>query len=81
MSKEAILERIAEVFEDILDVDADEVDENLSQETCDEWDSLAQMTLLVSIENEFGIKFPAKVMAQAHSVAAILEALAAEGVA
>ena len=77
MTREEILDRLEEVFEDVLDVDDDDFSEDLSQENCEDWDSLAQMTLLVSIENEFGVRFDAQEMAEMKSVKLIVDALEA----
>lgn len=77
MTREDILERLEEVFEDVLEIDDDDFSEELSQDNCEDWDSLAQMTLLVSIENEFGVHFEAQDMAEMKSVAQIVDALIA----
>lgn len=78
MTREEVLERLEEVFEDVLEIDDDLVTEELSQDTCEDWDSLAQITLLVSVENEFGVKFDANEMAEMKSVAKIIDAVLAK---
>ena len=78
MTREEVLERLEDVFEDVLEIDDDDVTEELSQDTCEEWDSLAQITLLVSVENEFGVKFTADEMASMKSVAKIIDAVLAK---
>lgn len=75
MNQEEMLTRVADVVSDVLDIEADNVTAELGHETCEEWDSLAQISLLVSVENEFGVKFDAKDMAALNSVKAIMEAL------
>ncbi len=46
------LERIQEIFDDILSV---EVDENTIREQLDVWDSLAMINIIVAVQDEFGI--------------------------
>ncbi len=78
MTREEVLERLSEVFEDVLEIDDDKVTEELSQDTCEDWDSLGQITLLVSVENEFGLKFSAEEMAEMKSVAKIIDTVLAK---
>ena len=75
MDRDEAFGRLSEIVEDILELEPEDVSEDLSQENCDEWDSLAQMTLMVSVENEFGVKFNAKEMAELKSVKSILDFL------
>ena len=75
MNRDEAFGRLSEIMEDILELEPEDVSEDLSQENCDEWDSLAQMTLMVSVENEFGVKFNAKEMAELKSVKSILDYL------
>jgi acyl carrier protein len=54
MDKLSILQRI---FCDVFDDDALKIDMSTSQEEVEEWDSVAQIKLILSIEEEFGIRF------------------------
>lgn len=47
--EEKVLEILKNVFE------LDNVDETCSQETCEKWDSLGQLNLVVELESEFGV--------------------------
>ena len=40
----------------ILDIPLEDIDHEISMESCDEWDSLQHMSLLVAIEEEFGLE-------------------------
>ena len=40
-----------------LDIDEEMIDKNVSADTIEGWDSLKQMNIIVSIEEEFGILF------------------------
>lgn len=61
MEKLVIFDKLNVIFNDVLDP---EEKITLSEDTCtddiEEWDSLAQVQLVVEIEKQFGIKFTAK---------------------
>ncbi len=47
--EEKVLEILKNVFE------LNEVDKTCSQKTCNKWDSMGQLNLVVELESEFGI--------------------------
>ena len=47
--EEKVLEILKRVFE------LDHVDDTCSQETCEKWDSMGQLSLVVELESEFGV--------------------------
>lgn len=52
-----IKERLQEIFRDIFDDEELEIREEMSAEDIEDWDSLAQINLIIAIEKEFGVKF------------------------
>ncbi|MBR4793266.1 MAG: acyl carrier protein [Bacteroidaceae bacterium] len=46
-------EKVLEILKDLFELDT--VDETCSQETCDKWDSMGQLNLVVELETAFGI--------------------------
>lgn len=58
--REEIFEQLTEIFRDVFDDDSIELNDETSAEDIDEWDSLMHITLIGSIEAEYGIKFPMK---------------------
>mgnify|MGYP002627347980 CR=1 FL=1 len=60
MSREEIYDRLKEIFEDVLDLEDVELKDETTAEDIEEWDSLAHITLIAEIEDEFEIKFPMK---------------------
>lgn len=44
-----------DIFRDILEVSDNELNDSLTIDNCDLWDSVHQLMLIASIENEFGI--------------------------
>ena len=57
MSRQEILERIAEIIRDIFDDDSLDITENTTAADVDEWDSLEQINILVAVERDFRQKF------------------------
>ena len=47
--------RLKPIFSVVLDLPEDAVDESLTVESCDKWDSLQHIHLINAIEEEFGI--------------------------
>lgn len=74
-SQQELIKIIEEVFREQF------LDEKLVITACtspndiEEWDSFAQISLLLALEKRFNIRFTADEMASIDSVAAILEAL------
>ena len=57
MDKEAIYEKLNTIFQDVFDDPDITVQAETSAEDIEDWDSLAQISLIVAVEEEFGIKF------------------------
>lgn len=60
MTEEEIYSRLNEVFRDVFDDEEITVDEQTTADDIDDWDSLAQISLIAAIESEFGIRFDMK---------------------
>lgn len=67
-----MLERLKEIFCEVLKV---KVDENSTPENTDGWDSLAHISLIVTIEDEFDVKFTMSEITQMTSFRKIYEML------
>ena len=52
-----MLDQIRDVIQDVLDCDDLELTLETRPDQVEDWDSMAQIQILVAIENEFGIKF------------------------
>jgi len=57
MIAEEIQRRMTEVFRDVLDNEAITLTRETTADDIEEWDSLAHISIIVAIENEFSIKF------------------------
>lgn len=46
-------EKVLEILKDLFELDA--VDKTCSQTTCEKWDSMGQLNLVVELESEFNV--------------------------
>ena len=54
---DTIESRIRDIASAVLEVRVDELNENSSQDTTANWDSLNHMKLIVALEEEYGVQF------------------------
>ena len=59
MSKDEIMCRIASIFQDIFNDDTIRITEQSSAKDIDEWDSLNNIQIIISLEKMFKIRFKA----------------------
>jgi acyl carrier protein len=59
MTTERVYEKLGETFQSVFDDESIVVKPELSAADVDEWDSLAHVRLMLTVEREFGIKFSA----------------------
>lgn len=57
MTRQEINERLNGVFAEVFDDDTITVSDNTTAKDIEDWDSLAHLTLMSSIEEEFGVEF------------------------
>lgn len=57
MNKKKALEVIKEIIVDIMDDETIEITEETIFKSLPEWESVAMMTMIAMVENEFGTKF------------------------
>jgi acyl carrier protein len=74
-------ERLRRVFAETFQIDASAIPDDASIDTLDGWDSLRQLELMLAIELEFGVHFPADAMLDLTSADAIEAFLAERGAA
>lgn len=76
MERSDILGKLNEIFEDVLDLDETPVlTETTSANDIEEWDSLAQIQLVVAIEKAFSVKFTAKEMMSWKNVGEMVDTI------
>ncbi len=64
---------LKQIFLDVLEIDS--ISENDSVETVKNWDSVRHLSLIMALEERFGVSFDAEQIPQLLSVRAIEEAL------
>ena len=57
MTREAIFKDLEEIFRDVFDDDEITLCDETTAEDIEDWDSLEQINLIVSIEKKYNIKF------------------------
>ena len=75
MDRKDIFEKLTEIFRDVMDNDEIVLEENTTAEDIEEWDSIAHIQLMESIENVFGVKFSAKEMRSWEDVGEFVDSI------
>ena len=73
MKKEENLQKLQEIFRDIIDDESLVLTESYSTQDNDDWDSVAMVQILLAVEAEFGVKFSTDEVANIKSVNDILK--------
>lgn len=68
-------ERLQEIFRDIFDDDELIIKEDMSANDIEDWDSLAQINLIIAIEKEFKVKFKLDEVSNLKNIGEMLELL------
>lgn len=76
MSRDEIFEKLNEIFQDVFDDEALTVDETTTAADVDGWDSLTHITLLATVEDEFGVKFSMKAVQGLKNVGELADLIA-----
>jgi acyl carrier protein len=66
-----MIDDVRRVIADTLNLSEDKIDENSSSETIDAWDSLAQVNLMMAIEQTFDLELEVEDFMKLNSVSAI----------
>lgn len=73
MTKEAIYEKLNEIFRDIFMDDSITVTPETSSSDIEDWDSLMHITLVSEVESAFGVSFGAKQAAKMKNVGEMVD--------
>ncbi len=77
MNKEEILKKLNAVFCDVFDDDTICLTAETNADDIDDWDSLAHISLIAAIENEFDIRFDIKTALHLKTAGEIADAISA----
>lgn len=75
MERKEVLEKLNDIFDDILDLGGVTVTDSTTAYDIEEWDSLAHIQLVVAIEKAFGIKFTSKEVVSWKNVGEMVDSI------
>lgn len=75
------MDRISEVFQELLGLEADEINDDLAYETCDRWDSLKHLEIVTTLEKRFKIAIDVDDILAMENLGRVREILKKYGVA
>jgi acyl carrier protein len=75
-----MIRTLSSVLQDVFDIKASEVTQELTREYISSWDSLTQMDLVSSLESNFEIELEIEDIVKMDSVKSILEVLNSKGI-
>jgi Acyl carrier protein len=78
MDKDAILEQLNEIFQDVFDDDELVVTRETTAKDVEGWDSLMQIMLVVAIEKAYEVKFAMKEVTAAKNVGDMVDLIASK---
>ena len=73
-------QRLQNLFQEVFDDDDLEITDETSAKTLANWDSFAQVKLVVGLEEEFDVKFTTEEVATLSNVGDLKRALRAKGI-
>lgn len=73
MTRENVYEKLNEIFKDVFDDDELIVTDDTVSEQVEGWDSLTHISLVATIEEEFGIHFNMDNIAKMKNVSAMVD--------
>ncbi len=76
MDRTEIYERLTEVFRDVFDDDTLSICDTTTANDIEDWDSLSHISLLTSVEDEFGVKFDMKAVISLKNVGEMVDLIA-----
>lgn len=76
MNRAEIFEKLTEVFRDVFDDGDITIGETTTAADVEDWDSLTHITLLATVEEEFGVKFSMKAVQGLKNVGELADLIA-----
>ena len=78
MTHEEILEIVRRIFREVFDYDTLEVNDSTNSSDIEDWDSLEHISLVISMENEFNLKFDLKEVNKLANVGEMVDLIASK---
>ncbi len=73
-------DKIKSIMSAVLDIDSAQIDNTTAPDTLEQWDSLKHMSLVIALEEEFGIQFEDEEIVKMLSFPLIKETLSGKGI-
>jgi acyl carrier protein len=73
MSREEIMKRVTDIFRDVFDDEELMIYDSTNSDDIEDWDSLEHISLIVSMEKEFGLKFDIKEVNRLENVGEMID--------
>ena len=74
----SFFDRLSDVFQDVFDDNELIISRDLSADDVVDWDSLTHVNLIVSVENEFSIRFSSSEVTRLKNVGELLDLIEAK---
>jgi acyl carrier protein len=78
MDRRAVFDKLAVLFEDVMDREGGALSERTTGADVEEWDSLSNVRLIVSAERAFGVRFTNAEIGEFQSLGDIVSAIMAK---
>ncbi len=78
MTREEIMEKVRMIFREVFDDDSLVVEDSTNSSDIEDWDSIEHISLVVSMENEFGLKFDLKEVNKLANVGEMVDLIASK---
>jgi acyl carrier protein len=75
MTRQEKLDRLQEIFRDVLDQPALRITEDFATTDCPEWDSVATVQIVLAAEATFNVRVPVETVAHLRSARELLDLL------
>ena len=78
MTRVEIMDKVNEIFRDVFDDDTLVITDSTNSDDIEDWDSLEHISLVVSMENEFNLKFDLKEVNKLANVGEMVDLIASK---
>ncbi|MCR5301457.1 MAG: acyl carrier protein [Lachnospiraceae bacterium] len=78
MTREDIMEKVRRIFRDVFDDETLVITDSTNSSDIEDWDSLEHITLVVSMEKEFDLKFDLKEVNKLANVGEMVDLIASK---
>ena len=79
MTRQAIYERLQEVFRDVFDDESLVIGDETTADDIEDWDSLEHISLINAVEREFGLKFKMNEVSTMKNVGEMVQIIISRG--